>query len=858
MGSRGVTTPSELNELTDNELGAHVSLVLHGLNNGSDPHVPCVAPFVTGDVLLRLHNLVQMARSKGDKCGGWPKQATLAKVVASFTGIKLKRSDAEFVGNAQDSFLHFYRKDLLKARNSDAQELARARKRGREVQPMRALEQMRRVYQCRFGGVPRMGETGRMPLRKLPVPIRSVMPLAEINLQLQNQIVELNQERSAARQEARGNLSTLCAAVEQERSLRERAELRAVEAEVSQQNQAMEAARRVQDLKAKLRDADNESKRVLGQLARLGSQVSAAHVEVAKAQEREKQANEAAQKAATIAAQARADDAAQVAREISRLKALTKTAERERKHAEGQLAILGTQVSLAHLEVARAHEREEKVRIEAVQAAADAKQAQVEAIARATNKLQALQAQQRDSDSELRRADAQIHRLGSQLGAALVEAARAAETAKSARTTAEELRERLHDQEESAALQLSRLRELKAQMARRARAADKRAGEANSLKAELKTVRMKLKEARKNLNSTQVQLNLNTTHFSDEDQVLSDSASSGEESDSDDYHELGEYDAAKQDAADALKRLQSMPTWRATRGKGQGKGEAKLEWGTRLTIYSLLAMMVPPSAIGTVIVAIVKRTAPWLNPAAPTYETVKRCRFELRFVEEALAARRIASAHRIRAIGYDETTKLGNASLTSNVQIEPAKDAPLQDVIVRAAYCPLGGTADLVVSSIETKCFSRLRSFLRRWQEMFGRMFPTEEWTGPNPANCSLHRLGGGGALITDTCNTARKSRELLAELIARQVQEHVGVEAWSAMTVEERGRAVCTHNVDCWQHMRNIFLAEMSRAQVIALARVTARSWLTCSALSFCTRRPDTCKPSSKPSSTRLQDGNV
>lgn len=32
-----------------------------------------------------------------------------------------------------------------------------------------------------------------------------------------------------------------------------------------------------------------------------------------------------------------------------------------------------------------------------------------------------------------------------------------------------------------------------------------------------------------------------------------------------------------------------------------------------------------------------------------------------------------------------------------------------------------------------------------------------------------------------------------------------------------ERERAVCTHHVDCWQHLRNIFLAEMSAAQVIA-----------------------------------------
>eukprot|EP00966_Prymnesium_polylepis_P297112 6864595-Prymnesium_polylepis.1 len=33
-------------------------------------------------------------------------------------------------------------------------------------------------------------------------------------------------------------------------------------------------------------------------------------------------------------------------------------------------------------------------------------------------------------------------------------------------------------------------------------------------------------------------------------------------------------------AAEALKRQREMPTWRATRGKGAGKGASKIEWGT--------------------------------------------------------------------------------------------------------------------------------------------------------------------------------------------------------------------------------------------------------------------------------------
>jgi hypothetical protein len=59
------------------------------------------------------------------------------------------------------------------------------------------------------------------------------------------------------------------------------------------------------------------------------------------------------------------------------------------------------------------------------------------------------------------------------------------------------------------------------------------------------------------------------------------------------------------EAAEALKRQRAMPTWRAVRGKGAGKGACKIEWGTRVIIYSLLALLIPCSAIPLAIVAIV-------------------------------------------------------------------------------------------------------------------------------------------------------------------------------------------------------------------------------------------------------------
>lgn len=195
-------------------------------------------------------------------------------------------------------------------------------------------------------------------------------------------------------------------------------------------------------------------------------------------------------------------------------------------------------------------------------------------------------------------------------------------------------------------------------------------------------------------------------------------------------------------------------------------------------------------------------------------ETIRRCRFEIRFVEEAAAARRVAAAYRVCGIGFDETTKLGLASLTSNLTIQPSEGAPFEDVVLRAAYCPFGSTSEATVKSIDQRCFSRLRDMLRRWEAKFREMFPGEQWTGPDPNRMGLHSLGGGGAIQSDTCNAARCAKRLLSELVVEKVQAHIGEENWSVMTKEEQDAASRTHLHDCWQHLRNIFLSEMSSAQ--------------------------------------------
>ena len=265
---------------------------------------------------------------------------------------------------------------------------------------------------------------------------------------------------------------------------------------------------------------------------------------------------------------------------------------------------------------------------------------------------------------------------------------------------------------------------------------------------------------------------------------------------------------------EAYSRVLSMPTWRLVRGKGSGRGGAHLEDTYRETMYHLYAIGIPRRAIGRTIKTVVKATAPWLEPIELSERRLTDGRFELRTIQEALSAHEVALAHAIRMLGFDETTKFGNASITSNVIIEPTPGAKLKPVILRGAYCSAGGTAEAISSAIETKCFGRLRDLLRRWKTMFLKLYPGELWTGPEPERLSMARLAGGGAIISDTCNTAEKAKKLLAAMVAQQMRELMGEEAWGKLSEDEQTHITRVHKLDCWQHMRNIFLNEMSTIQ--------------------------------------------
>ena len=262
----------------------------------------------------------------------------------------------------------------------------------------------------------------------------------------------------------------------------------------------------------------------------------------------------------------------------------------------------------------------------------------------------------------------------------------------------------------------------------------------------------------------------------------------------------------------AYDRVTSMPTWGLVRLKGRGGSQLELIY--RETIYKLFSLGNPLSSIGPTITTIVKATAPWLCPREVTARTLNDCRFEMRTLLETLSALEVATAYAIRMLGFDETTKFGNASITSNVIIEPTQGGKLKAVVLRGAYCSGGGTSEAIAKAIESKCFGRLRDLLRRLKATFLKLYPGKPWPGPEPEQLSMARLAGGGALMSDTCNGAEKAKTILAEMVANQMREKMGPEAWGKLSEEEQVFATRVHKLDCWQHMRNIFLREMSSTQ--------------------------------------------
>jgi hypothetical protein len=119
-----------------------------------------------------------------------------------------------------------------------------------------------------------------------------------------------------------------------------------------------------------------------------------------------------------------------------------------------------------------------------------------------------------------------------------------------------------------------------------------------------------------------------------------------------------------------------------------------------------------------------------------------------------------------------------------------------------------------VSQEIEEKLFAHARRRLTLWKKEHERMYGEGSWEKaemPPPDNIGLHRLSENAVLMSDTCNAARATKRLLAEMAEAAGRERIGTEAWSSMTEEEQQRKVKCHLGDCHDHLRNIIIKAMA-----------------------------------------------
>ena len=115
---------------------------------------------------------------------------------------------------------------------------------------------------------------------------------------------------------------------------------------------------------------------------------------------------------------------------------------------------------------------------------------------------------------------------------------------------------------------------------------------------------------------------------------------------------------------------------------------------------------------------------------------------------------------------------------------------------------------------IEEKLFVHARRLLTLWKQEHERMYGEGSWEKaemPLPDNIGLHRLSENAVIMSDTCNAARATKRLLAEMAEAAGRERIGTEAWSTMPEEEQQRKVKCHLGDCHDHLRNIIIKAMA-----------------------------------------------
>ena len=235
-----------------------------------------------------------------------------------------------------------------------------------------------------------------------------------------------------------------------------------------------------------------------------------------------------------------------------------------------------------------------------------------------------------------------------------------------------------------------------------------------------------------------------------------------------------------------------------------GQGQRWDEVVTQLVV-ELLAHRTPPSAIAPNILSIVENLMPnaTIIKELPSIRFIRNCRSILANVTQTLAAYEIAVADSIEQSYTDGTSRRQTAMQNFVVRII-RNGGETRRITLSSCIIATDETSQSIATAIMRE-FKHAGTLLTAWRETTMAMFPNNNELLnqiPDASKLSIAKLGLSSFTTTDTCNAARKLRQLLNENIGIIAIE----EGWS----EER---VKTYEADCWHHLRNVWFGAVSRS---------------------------------------------
>ena len=215
------------------------------------------------------------------------------------------------------------------------------------------------------------------------------------------------------------------------------------------------------------------------------------------------------------------------------------------------------------------------------------------------------------------------------------------------------------------------------------------------------------------------------------------------------------------------------------------------DWRLRPLQWAQLARRTPPTAINTNISDVLRVYAPGAFAPQPCEQQLRKMRGELTIAGECIAAYRVAACLRILSFGWDESNKWGLGLLSSNMQIIERGASEPVNLVPRGATLTAGGTAKQIAKEIEEKIFLHLRKLLIGWRSCHQARFGEGSWAaaGPDPECIGMHRLSERTMLQSDTCNAARATKALVAEMAEAASRDKHGISDadWEAMDATAR-----------------------------------------------------------------------